>query len=228
MNLKYSPVDPELEVLFEEGRVIRRLPDVARARALARARATVAANVFVPVRPAPMPRVGLRVGVAATVALFAGAAASAAALHRRAPAPGESPPPGASPPRASRTEHKRASAPPPSVVIAEGIQSVDNEKAAPRPPTNLESYAAEVDLLQRAQAAFAKGDLAETLAIVARHAHRFPNGRLSEEREAFRIRSLVGSGQANEARRALAAFTRRFPRSVLLTRLQETANSAAL
>lgn len=227
MNLKYSPIDPELEVLFEEGRIIHRLPDVARARALARARATVAANVFVPIRPAPMPRVGLRVGVAATVALFAGAAASAAALHRRAPTPGESPTTGApTAPRASRVEHKRVGASPPSLVISQVIQTSETEKAPARSPSSPESYAAEVDLLQRAQAAFAKGDLADTLAIVARHAHRFPNGRLSEEREAFRIRSLVASGQSNEARRSLATFARRFPRSVLLTRLQETANAA--
>jgi hypothetical protein len=124
-------------------------------------------------------------------------------------------------------EHKRASAAPPSLVISQGIQSSETEKAPPaRAPSSPESYAAEVDLLQRAQAAFVKGDLADTLAIVARHAHRFPNGRLSEEREAFRIRSLVASGQTNEARRALATFARRFPRSVLLTRLQETANAA--
>jgi hypothetical protein len=61
--------------------------------------------------------------------------------------------------------------------------------------------------------------------VVARHAHRFPNGRLSEEREAFRIRSLVGSGQTDEGRRAVTAFARRFPRSVLLPRLQATVNA---
>ena len=79
-------------------------------------------------------------------------------------------------------------------------------------------------LLQRAHATYAARDFAGTLTVVAEHARRFPNGRLSEEREGLRVESLAGSGRLDETRRAVAAFARRFPRSVLLPRLREMAN----
>jgi len=85
-----------------------------------------------------------------------------------------------------------------------------------------ESYAAELDLLQRAQAANAGRRFSSALALLGEHGRRFPHGRLAEEREALRVRALVASGRSQEARSAAAAFTQRFPRSVLLPRLQET------
>ena len=91
--------------------------------------------------------------------------------------------------------------------------------------TPKESYAAELDLLQRAQVAFAGRDFPGALVLVAEHARRFPNGRLAEEREALRVRSLAGSGRADDARRAVAAFANRFPRSVLLPRLMQSAGA---
>jgi hypothetical protein len=62
--------------------------------------------------------------------------------------------------------------------------------------------------------------------VIAEHGRRFPNGRLAEQREALRVKSLAGSGRAEEARHAVAAFAKRFPRSALLQRLQETAGAA--
>jgi hypothetical protein len=59
------------------------------------------------------------------------------------------------------------------------------------------------------------------LVLVAEHARQFPNGRLAEEREALRIRSLASARRADEAVRAFAAFAARFPQSALLPRLQE-------
>ena len=87
-----------------------------------------------------------------------------------------------------------------------------------------ESYAAELRLLHRAQVAYAGEDFSAALMLVAEHARRFPNGRLAEEREALRVRSLAGAGRSEDARRATAAFAARFPRSVLLPRLQQTTN----
>jgi hypothetical protein len=49
---------------------------------------------------------------------------------------------------------------------------------------------------------------------------------LAEERDALRIRALVGAGRTPEARRAAAAFANRFPRSVLLPRLKEMLSAA--
>ena len=85
-----------------------------------------------------------------------------------------------------------------------------------------ESYAAEIDLLQHAQSRYASHEFSDVLVLVAEHARQFPNGRLAEEREALRIRSLAGAGRAEDAGRALAAFAARFPQSALLLRLQDT------
>jgi hypothetical protein len=51
---------------------------------------------------------------------------------------------------------------------------------------------------------------------IVEHARRFKNGRLAEEREALRVKALVGLGRTHDARRAAAAFEARFPNSVLL------------
>jgi hypothetical protein len=219
--------EPELDRLLERGRIIRPLPDVVRARALARARATVAAAAAETALPAPAATVPVRAGarriaVAASIALLVGAAGAMAALRARS---------------SDRLEAAPAS-PPPAIprsrVVAPEIPLP--APAAPEPPSAgkvhrparaagaQDSYRAELDLLQRAQVAFAGRDFADALILVAEHARRFPNGRLAEEREAVRIRSLVGSGRGDDARRAVATFANRFPRSVLLARLHQTAN----
>ncbi len=79
----------------------------------------------------------------------------------------------------------------------------------------------ELALIQRAQQAYADGNLPAALDLLARHGHRFPNGRFAEEREALRVRSLARCGRQTEARRALQAFADRFPNSVLLPHLRE-------
>ena len=85
--------------------------------------------------------------------------------------------------------------------------------------------AAELALIQKAQAAYADGNLPSALELLAEHGRRFPNGRLAEEREALRVRSLAGCGRAADARRALQAFAERYPQSVLLPHLRETLGS---
>jgi hypothetical protein len=100
------------------------------------------------------------------------------------------------------------------------IHTYSSKPRPPRPGTSRqESYAAELRLLERAQAAYAGRDFASALTLVAEHGPLFPNGRLAEEREALRVRSLVGFGRTDEAARAAATFANRFPPSVLLPRL---------
>lgn len=212
-----NPYGPELDALVERGRIVQRVPDVVRARALARARATVvSAATAEPAHPVQLPMRGLRIAVAATVAMAVGAAAATAALHRRTPPRVEPTPPASEGPVPTSHKARLAVAPQPTVT--------PEPLARPHRPARLtavrESYAAELELLQRAQAAYANQDYLETLALVGKHGHRFPNGRLAEEREALRVRSLAASGRVDEERRAVAAFTNRFPRSVLLSRLQ--------
>jgi hypothetical protein len=74
----------------------------------------------------------------------------------------------------------------------------------------------ELRLLRRARGAVAREDFAAALLPIIEHARRFRNGRLAEEREALRVKALVGLGRTEDARRAAASFEARFPNSVLL------------
>ena len=101
--------------------------------------------------------------------------------------------------------------------------------APPRPARfapKVDPFSAELDLLQRAHAAYTRRDFSAALALVAEHARRFPRGHLAEQREALHVRSLVGSGRTDEAHRAEAAFAIQFPRSVLLPRVAGGTESA--
>lgn len=212
-------VDFDLDALLERGRVIPPVPDVVRARSLARARAA-AENVKA--RPELMPaarRRGLTIALAASVAFAVLAATAVAAFRGRTPQAVE-------PPRPNPVVATRAPALQPPAPVA--VPTVPSPAPAPhgvsvdrprRPPTVQESYAAELELLHRAQTAHAGRDFVAALALLAEHGRRFPNGRLAEEREALHVRALMGFGRINEARRAAAAFAERFPRSVLLPRL---------
>jgi len=81
-------------------------------------------------------------------------------------------------------------------------------------------YDSELKLMRGAHTAYAAHAFANALVLVGEHARKFPTGVLAEEREALRVRCLLGSGRTGEAERAAAAFARRFPRSVLLQRIQ--------
>lgn len=73
----------------------------------------------------------------------------------------------------------------------------------------------ELTLLQRARAAVAADQWADAQSVVTEHARRFPAGQLVEEREALRVKALMGLGKTREASRAARAFEVRFPHSVL-------------
>jgi hypothetical protein len=220
--------DPELVALLERGRVIPRLPDVVHARILARARATVAAGQVL--APDSVPGIQARgrkvwVALAAALCLAVGAAAAVASLRSRV-----------APPPESASWFDEPEIPPPRIAAPARPRGSSNVPARPttitrphRParPVNLyESYAAELELLQRAQAAYARRDFIGALVLIAEHARWFPMGRLAEERDALRVRSLAGSGRTDEARRAVSVFAERFPRSVLLPRLADAVQTA--
>jgi len=225
MKRDRRPFDSELEALLERGRIIPPAPDVVRARAVARARATVAAATASVPAPAITERGrGLRIALAASVALVLGATGAAAALrgwipHRPEPTP---------PSTAGAVPPVRVSAPdlPALPAVVPDVTPIGKPERPAHAATAQESYAAELRLLHRAQAAYTRRDFSDALVLLAEHGRGFPNGRLAEQREALRVRSLAGSGRAEEARHAVAAFARRFPRSVLLQRLQETARTA--
>jgi hypothetical protein len=209
-------VDPALEQLFERGRIVPRLPDVVRARALARARAASAAGwVPAPAQASPERTPTFPLAMVAVIAFILGAAGTAAGLLGRFGRPEPTVAHGA----------PRPPAPPPI------SPALETERPQPEPVTTrrparhhagaAESYAAELELLDRARAAYAGRDFQSTLVLVAEHGRRFPSGRLAEEREALRAWSLTSSGLSEPARRAIETFAVRFPHSVLLPRLRE-------
>jgi len=218
----------DLEVVMERGRHVQPAPDVARARLLARARIVVAAAeanpplaAMVVIQPATHRQ---RIAVAAAVTLALATAGAAAALHARALGfPGVDP-----------TVRRNPEAPP----VPASAPQPPMEKPAPtsgpaaraarlhRAVCTQESYAAELRLLQRAQSEYTSQDFPDALVLVAEHARRFPNGRMAEEREALRVRSLAGAGRGDEARRALATFAEHFPHSALLPRLRQSAQTS--
>ncbi len=202
------------------------MSDVARARIRARARATVAAAAAstLPTATPERPR-RLRLAVAAGVAFVLGATGAAAAflghgsaVHWTAPT---APTPRMAPIVEIGARHEPVL---PSVHPGPVVKA-----PTPRHHRSASSSwgvgAAELALIQKAQAAYADGNLSNALHLLTEHGRRFPNGRLAEEREALRVRSLAGCGRSADARRALQAFADRYPHSVLLPHLQETLDS---
>jgi hypothetical protein len=195
---------------------------LVRARLLGRARAAVAASLAAPIPTlsAPAGWRGRRMAVAAGALLVFGTAGAAAALYSRVTRAPEIDPTV----RAPEALAVRASAP--SLPPAEGPAPASSARHPHRLLAPQESYAAELQLLQRAQSEYTSHDFSNALVLVAEHGRRFPNGRLAEEREALRVRSLARAGRGDEARRALASFAKRFPHSAFLPRLQEAARTA--
>ena len=213
MRSEGGVMESEVQAVLERGRTVRRFPDAVRARALARARAAIVAEPRVLTMAAmPVPGRRFRVALAASLAVAVGAAGATAALRTTMFSRDRGVPPAAlaSPPFAATVVPMAAADPEPAPARASRFTAAQ------------ESYRAEVGLLQRAQTAYISRNFSGALALVAEHGRRFPNGRLAEEREALRVRSLVAAGRRDEARRAATIFAHRFPRSVLLPRLQET------
>jgi len=220
-------VEAVIETVMEQGRQIPPAPDVARARLLGRARAAVAearaSSLSLPAASAAGAGRGRRMAVAAGALLAFGTAAAGAAVYAHVTRAPEVVPISRVP-EAPSPRRLASSSPTPSP--SEQVPSPRTARVHRTITTPQESYAAELQLLQRAQSEYASHDFDNALVLVAEHGRRFPHGRLAEEREALRVRSLARAGRGDEARRALTAFAKRFPRSAFLPRLQEAARTA--
>ena len=222
------PPDPTLAVLLHAAKGIPLLPDVVRARALLRARAIVEARIAwtddAPITAAARPRCQRwRPYVSAMAALLLGTGiggvAVAFSLARLRPQPASAPI--SDRPLAVVATAARTAAPVVDRKIATPVKAAPRLRQPGRTVTARESYAEEIELLEKAQAALARRDFGGALAQLAEHARRFPRGRLAEDREAMRVRLLASSGRPGDARRAEIAFADQFPRSVLLPHLRE-------
>jgi hypothetical protein len=81
-------------------------------------------------------------------------------------------------------------------------------------PVDARGLAAERALLDAARVALGRGEPDAALDAVARHAREFPNGRLTEEREALAVRALAKAGRVEEARARGVTFLEKYPRSL--------------
>jgi hypothetical protein len=224
MKLRDQVTEQEVQAIIERERHVPRAPGVVRARLLARARATVAGSASATHVASPETAQvwqGRRMAVAAAVLLVFIAAGATAALYSHARRSAEIVPTQRRSPETPSIPASAPELPPAEREPAPQLVSGPKLQRTHRSLSPQESYAAELNLLQRAQSEYASQDFADALVLVAEHDRRFPDGRLAEEREALRVRALARTGRGNEARRALAAFARHFPRSVLLPRLRE-------
>ncbi|HXU63189.1 MAG TPA: hypothetical protein VN962_15905 [Polyangia bacterium] len=207
---------PELDPLWQSAKALDDVPDAARERALLRARAIVAAAPR-PVSARPAPRLRLALAAAGVLALGT-TAALAGWLSSRSPVT----------PAALPNEDSVAVREEPAPQAAPRPEPLEPAPAPRgRPPHRRASLRGELELIQGAQASYADGDLPAALQLLAEHARWFPNGRLAEEREALRVRSLARSGRDAEAQAALHAFATRFPHSMLLPHLREALGRSA-
>jgi hypothetical protein len=108
---------------------------------------------------------------------------------------------------------KERAAPVPHVAQAPGVPApvapMEEPAGAPK-----ETLGEERLLLDDAQRAIAQGRLREAQELLERHAQLFPEGRLSEEREALFVRLLVREGRTTEAARRAARFKKEHPHSI--------------
>jgi hypothetical protein len=215
-------IEPELKAFLRPIGTRRRAPDDVRKRAMAHARAiasaggepwrstTSALSTVAPVAPVARRRHrALRLALACAVFVFGGIAAFAAlrsrAIHDLQPGLAAQPTP-AVPLKQPAPSQEPVMQPDPRA----------NADRAPAAGAGRYVLTAEIELLRRARGAYGRREFSRALMLVAEHARRFPQGHLAEEREALRVRSLLGAGRTAEGHRAAESFALRFPRSVLL------------
>jgi len=201
----------EMSVLIAHGRVVRPAPDLSRARALVRARAVMQAGPpLLPVESGFRRARRLRVALAGLAAMAGGAVATAVVYARARDA------------TETTADIEDAQAPVPAAGAQHRGHVLPAAERVPRPAhVGRTPGAAELRLLRRAQDAYVAGDQRLTLALLAEHTRRFPQGCLAEERDALRVRALVDAGQPQAARQAAAAFARRYPHSVLIPHIRQ-------
>jgi hypothetical protein len=239
IHTELRPISPDIQSLLDFERLIAPQRDEMRSRAFARARTSLA-QTAVPVPTAihfSHPQLLAAAGLAFLVVAAGGAALYelvAESRHARPSTSGEVSPvlvpeaPQMAPVQAAETAGEFASGPvqpaakPTSSLSAEHDRGAKPKVVARNTP-DVSDFGAELRLLQRARESVRNGQFAEALVPIADHERRFPAGRLVEEREALRVRALSGLGQFEDAHRAAIDFRARFPRSVLLPGMSESA-----
>jgi hypothetical protein len=213
MNTR-SPFSPEIRAVLDQERVISPVAASQRARVIARARASLEAPVAArSVFSTSAPRTRWPAAAAAALVVTAAVGAAAYEIHARMARDPVTPATTVAP--VSRLTPSAPAPSPPSAEDGDLVPAPEPAVGAPGLST-AGSAREELRLLRQARAAVARNEFAVALVPITEHARRFRNGRLAEEREALRVKVMVGLGRTNEARRAASDFQKHFPRSVLL------------
>jgi hypothetical protein len=205
-----QPLSTDVEALLVYERQITLPLDLVRARALARARVALSGHAvpsigrsLVAHQHAPLPLaagIAVAAGIALAIELLLSAGIWQASTRGNRRADSLRQP--------TSTVRERPILP----AVVEPPSAETPNHGAVMPEDGLE----ELRLLDRARQFDRRGDYNSALASTREHQRRFSNGRLVEEREALRIRALMGLGRVTEASESAAFFKRRFPHSVLL------------
>lgn len=120
-----------------------------------------------------------------------------------------------------RSFASRRPRPAPASARSEPPAAADQAPEGPEPEAaTAGTLAAELALLGRAQHALRHEEPDAALRHLAEHAQRYPDGELSEEREATRVLALCAAGDREGARRLAARFLREHPTSPLSSRVR--------
>ncbi len=212
-------LSPEARAFLDAEGSVPELPSAVRARAIGRARDALAARAILPLAPPPRVTSPARWAATVTLAALTGAASVVAAYGIHAhfaqvePSTQESP---LATPVLVVAVPKTPDAPEPLPPVDEEAPPSRSGMLPTRRPSPADALRAELHVLRQARAAVAHEDFAAALAPIAEHTRRFRHGRLAEEREALRVKALVGLGRNEDARRAASSFRTCFPNSVLL------------
>ena len=120
--------------------------------------------------------------------------------------------------------HSAAPAGTPALRAAVSAPAVAEPAPAPAPAVAATPAAAllteELGALDHARLALVNGEGRRTLDELDAYDRRFPSGRLQIEAEVLRIDALAKLGRKDAARQRAEAFLRRYPNSVLATRVR--------
>ena len=105
---------------------------------------------------------------------------------------------------------------PPSPALAPSPSLKTSAAAGPSATGKDTSLAAERSLLEIARTALARGDAPSALDALGKHQAQFPQGQLSEEREALYVQALAMAGRTAEAKQRADRFRKTWPESMLL------------
>jgi hypothetical protein len=231
-----DPLDPDLANLLGAERERPGMPEAARDRLMTRlaplALGGGAAGGGGPTQPAttsaaPAAAATATLGgrILVTIAAFViGGLAGAGGHARLSASPGNAKSGIAPPlvvlvtPAAPSLAEEQAAAP------EEAVPAIEDAPLAPAAPSGSAhlagardvDLAAERALLEVARTALARGDHAAALAALDRHGHKFPRGRLGEERESLYVHALAAAGRTDEARTRAQRFREKTPDSILL------------